>query len=490
MGKRLKEASLIGNYDIIRCYEVDITFHYQIDGGLTNSTITHTKAQFSSLFGQASELLNLQSNCSDVVFATKDILSSLPGVKSIFFRIPMIFTAKTNVIDSQVSTKITACISTLTRKYKGDVESKTPSIFQNGTRYNKYNESTISDKRSCCGKNIPPPCCAVGSVKVSSTKCGCAPGFRYAPGFSSSCLRCPSDTYQDEKGQRECKKCPGEKQTFNKTGVSSESHCLDANPLQIHDQVVKFLPENINNQTVVANVTVSAVLSTLVRPFVFYIERVTQQRQYGEMSRRKQRKVEVGSQCIEPGPCPQISVDFCFEAGTVRPENYFCIHRFTGRIRVTQNFVFKEGEEFELQMRVKDSDQRGITENTAVIRLISGDPCGYVNAIYDEAVKYCIKNSESVDGEKRCLSKQCTKAAHDWKELFHNESKVQKKNCSADTHNLANTLREHPRCGSKQLRPLFPAMLLLVTISTSNVAYGGATANRLADLLILILQYM
>ena len=155
----------------MRCYEVDITFHYQIDGGLTNSTTTNTKVQFSSLFQQVLSHLSHQPGCSDVMVTRKDILSSPPGVKSIFFTIPMIFTASTNVVDGQISTKIVACISTLTASYKGFIDSNTPSISQNGT-HTTYNTSTISEKRSCCGGNIPPPCCTVGSVNVSSSKCG------------------------------------------------------------------------------------------------------------------------------------------------------------------------------------------------------------------------------------------------------------------------------------------------------------------------------
>ncbi|CAH3112291.1 unnamed protein product [Pocillopora meandrina] len=217
------EASLISNYDIMRCYEVDITFHYQIDGGLTNSTITNTKVQFSSLFQQVPGLLSFNPKCSGVVVTRKDILSSPPGVKSIFFTIPMIFTASTNVADGQISTKIVDCISTLTASYKGFIDRNTPSISQNGT-HTTYNTSTISEKRSCCGGNIPPPCCTVGSVNVSSSKCGCLPGFHFVPG--SLCQRCPSDTYQDEQGQSSCKKCPGRKQTFGKTGMTSNSSCL------------------------------------------------------------------------------------------------------------------------------------------------------------------------------------------------------------------------------------------------------------------------
>ena len=196
------------------------------------------------------------------------------------------------------------------------------------------------------------------------------------------------------------------------------------------------------------NVTVTAVLASLVRPFKFYVDNVTQPRLLSrEVSRRKRRRVEVDSQCTHPELCPQMLVDLCFKAGAVKPENYFCIHRFTGRIRVTQDFVFKEGEVFDLQIRVTDSDPRGITVNTAKVKLISGDPCRNVLAIYDEAVKYCIKNSESVDGRKKCLSTQCTLTAHDWKEALNNVSKVPEKDCSADPHNLTVLIRENPLCG-------------------------------------------
>ena len=155
----------------MRCYEVDITFHYQIDGGLTNSTITNTKVQFSSLFQQVPSLLSIHPKCYDVAITRKDILNSLPGVKSIFFTIPMIFTGSKNVEDSQISAMIAGCINTLTTRYQGFIDSNTPNISQNGT-HNTHNASTISKKRSCCGGNIPPPCCAVGSVNVSRSKCG------------------------------------------------------------------------------------------------------------------------------------------------------------------------------------------------------------------------------------------------------------------------------------------------------------------------------
>ena len=223
---------------------------------------------------------------------------------------------------------------------------------------------------------------------------------------------------------------------------------LDTNPLRIDSQVV-FLPENINNETIVVNVTVTTALASLFRPFKFYVDNVTQPRLLSrEVSRRKRRFVVVDF-CIRSSlfyyRCRPL--DLCLTARAVKPENYFCIHRFTGRIRVTQYFVFKEGEVFDLQIRVTDSDPRGITENTARIKLISGDPCRNVLAIYDEAVKYCIKNSESVDGGKKCLSIQCTETAQEWKEALNNASKVPEKDCSADPHNLTVLIREYPLCG-------------------------------------------
>lgn len=124
--------------------------------------------------------------------------------------------------------------------------------------------------------------------------------------------------------------------------------------------------------------------------------------------------------------------------------------------------MFKEGELFDLQIRVTDSDHWGVTENTASIRIISGDLCKNIQEIYDEAVKYCIKlkKSESVDGEKWCLTELCIEAAHDWKEALNNASQVPEKNCSADPHHLATVMREHPRCGKSRIEQSTPSQLL------------------------------
>ena len=166
------DASLIGNYDIKRCYEVDILFHYHIAGGLTSNTTKNTKSDFSSLFNTVSSLLTFVPECSGVITTREEITASPPGVTSIFFKLPIVFTASNHIPDNQVSSNLTSCINAASGSYKGFIDNNIPSITQSGATYKNYNSSTISDKTSCCGGDIPPPCCATGSIKVSSTKCG------------------------------------------------------------------------------------------------------------------------------------------------------------------------------------------------------------------------------------------------------------------------------------------------------------------------------
>ncbi|CAH3112285.1 unnamed protein product, partial [Pocillopora meandrina] len=445
------DASLIANYDVKRCYEVDITFHYEIQGGLTSSTISNTRRTFSGLLSGISTILSTLPACSSVTVTRKDIINSLPGVRSVFFRIPLIFTASTSVPDYEVSKKLFDCISTLSA-YKQFLDSNTPKIKQGDMTYSTYNLSSISNTTSCCGGDIPPPCCAVGSIRINSTKCGdfdshplvrseptllhqetfsggsktriermmkveltltsnrqlkkiqrnlkalnfgvssiqcCLPGFKFVP--DSLCVRCPSDTYQNNQGQRSCEKCPAKKQTFGKTGMTSESNCSDTNPLQLSDQVV-YLPYDIKSETLVTNVTVTGRLESLVQPLLFYMENVTQQQLSRSESKRKRRDID----------------DFC-----------------------------------------EDSDQWGKTENTAKIRFIPRDLCWNLRAIYDVAVKNCLNNSSSVTRQNWCLSERCVKFCHRWKEALINTSRVTlQTNCSFDPHNLAAVMREHPSCPS------------------------------------------
>ena len=157
-----------------RCYEVDITFHHQIQGGLTSSTISNTKRTFNGLFNAISSILSTIPECKEVTVSRKDIDNSPPGVRSVFFRIPLIFTASTSVPENEVSKKLFDCISTLSN-YKQFLDSNTPKIKQGNTTYSTYNLSSISNTTSCCGGDIPPPCCTAGSMRINSAKCGKLP---------------------------------------------------------------------------------------------------------------------------------------------------------------------------------------------------------------------------------------------------------------------------------------------------------------------------
>ena len=204
----------------------------------------------------------------------------------------------------------------------------------------------------------------------------------------------------------------------------------DTNPLQLSDQVV-YLPYDIKSETLVTNVTVTGRLESLVQPLLFYMENVTQQQLSRSESKRKRRDID----------------DFCEGAGTVKPMSYFCVHRLTGGIEVTDDFQFKNGDKFDVKIRVTDSDQWGKTEKTAKIRFISRDLCRNLRAIYDVAVKNCINNSSSVTRQNWCLSEHCVKFGHRWKEALNNTSRVTSQtNCSFDPHNLAAVMREHPSC--------------------------------------------
>lgn len=165
------DASLIANYDIKRCYKLNVTFYYQFPGGLTSSTIANVKAEFAKLFGFIPIAFASLPQCSGVIITREEIATSPPGVSSIFFRIPVIFTASSSVPDNQVSSRITSCINSGVSSYKSYLEGRAPSITESGKTTTLYN-GTISDKKSCCGGDIPPPCCAAGSINVSTTKCG------------------------------------------------------------------------------------------------------------------------------------------------------------------------------------------------------------------------------------------------------------------------------------------------------------------------------
>ena len=164
------DASIIANYDIKRCYEVDVTIHYRIPEGLTLSHY-NVSTRFARLFLVVTSIQRF-SQCSGISVTKGVLQTSPPGQSTVFVKQTVIFTASARVPDAAVPTKLTTCITYAKNLGKRILDPNIPSLSQNGVTYQAYNKSTISDKRSCCGGDIPPPCCAVGSVKVSSTECG------------------------------------------------------------------------------------------------------------------------------------------------------------------------------------------------------------------------------------------------------------------------------------------------------------------------------
>jgi len=435
------DASSVGNYDIQRCYKVNVTFHYQFPGGLTSGTIASQRSKFSSIFSTVSRFLGLVSQCRGVSLSRKDIVTSPPEESNVFFTLPIVFTASSSIADNQVSSKLTECIDEL-KSYKGTLDTIAPTITQGGQSQRPSKPSTITDKESCCGGDIPPPCCAMGAIKVSSTKCGCLPGFYFVP--NRLCVRCPADTYQEKQGKKECDKCPSKKQTFGKTGMTSKSNCSDTNPLQLHIKTYGYLPHNTRAGTVIGNVTVTGKPNSLFQPFLYYIDSITQrQLQSGDKQRQQSRKNPLKRRRRD-------GHDICEGAGTIEPQNYFCIYRQSGYIEATQHFAFVDGEEFDLAIRVTDSDPWGKTENTARIKLISRDQCKEIQSYYEEAVKFCSNISLAVIGEAlSCPSIDCLQPLYSWRQTLNKSSDELRKKCSSDPKNMDALKQKYASCIGK-----------------------------------------
>ena len=207
----------------------------------------------------------------------------------------------------------------------------------------------------------------------------------------------------------------------------------DTNPLQLREQTF-YLPYGNKSGTVVANVTVTRQLASLVQPFLFYIISVTQpgKQSRGSLKRRRRRDI----------------VDVCEEAGTIVPLNYFCIHRLSGQIKVTRDFVFKDGEEFDLEIRVTDSDQWGKTENKAIFKIISRDECKDIRVIYNEAVRFCSGVSPANGQISSCPSAQCLEPLYKWREAV-NASEKFRTDCASDPDNMESVIQQFSSCIGK-----------------------------------------
>ena len=167
----LADPPLIGNYDVKRCYVLDVIFNYRIPGGLTVNTTRDVIGEFQSLFLVVQNLFLSLQQCKEVIVTIGNITSSPPGVSLVYFRVPLTFTASNNIADDQVAINVTTCVNAANVSLKGYIDRSAPNITQNKTTY-QINQPSSLEKKSCCGGDIPPPCCAVGSIKVSNTSCG------------------------------------------------------------------------------------------------------------------------------------------------------------------------------------------------------------------------------------------------------------------------------------------------------------------------------
>ena len=162
---------MIGNYDVKRCYVLDVIFNYRIPGGLTVNTTRNVIGEFQNLFLVVQNLYLSLQQCKEVIITIGNITSSPPGVSLVYFRVPLTFTASNNIADDQVAINVTTCVNAANVSLKGYIDRSAPNITQNKTTY-QINQPSSLEKKSCCGGDIPPPCCAVGSIKVSNTSCG------------------------------------------------------------------------------------------------------------------------------------------------------------------------------------------------------------------------------------------------------------------------------------------------------------------------------
>ena len=216
----------------------------------------------------------------------------------------------------------------------------------------------------------------------------------------------------------------------------------DTNPLQLRINTNVYLPHNIKARTVIGNVTVTGDHATLVQPFLYYIDSVTQRQQSGGRQRGRgpnnlKRRRRDGH-------------DICEGAGTIKPKNYFCIYRQSGYIEVTKDFVFVDGEEFDLTIRVTDSDPWGITESTASVQLILRDQCKEIRRYYDEAVKFCSNVSSAVIGEAlSCPSIDCLRPLYSWRQALNKSSEEMRTKCSSDPQNMDALKQKYASCIGK-----------------------------------------
>ena len=238
--------------------------------------------------------------------------------------------------------------------------------------------------------------------------------------------------------------------------------CTDTNPLQLRATTYPYLPHNIRADTVVGNVTVTGNIASLVPPFLYYLDSVTQSGQR-PVPPRRQSRIKLKRRRRDNG-------DTCEEAGTIKPRNYFCVHRLSGKIKVTQDFVFMDGEEFDLVVRVTDSDPWGKTENKVTIKMLSSDQCKEIRIYYDEASTFCSNVSSAASGKAfKCPSMNCLLPLFNWQRALNKSSEKLQEECSTDPKNLEATKRHCSSCIGKLM--LYPDLHISLVARRSGVSH-------------------
>ena len=223
----------------------------------------------------------------------------------------------------------------------------------------------------------------------------------------------------------------------------------DANPIKLQIDAQRYLPFGIQAGSVVANVTVTTSIN-LMQPFRYYIDGVTQrcplcsgQRHQSRSILKRRRRDEDDDDDDDDDD----NKDVCENAGSVEPQNYFCINRFSGSIRIANDFVFMDGEEYVLSVRVTDSDNRGRTENIASVTFISRDMCNEIRRLYYQTVPACRNVSGVLRGEAfHCPSITCLQPLYNWQMALTRSSEALRKSCSFDPQSMLALKQKYWSC--------------------------------------------
>ena len=185
-------------------------------------------------------------------------------------------------------------------------------------------------------------------------------------------------------------------------------------------------------------------LAKLKQPFKYYIDRVTQRSPSRSSQRRQSRRIRRDDDDDDDDDDEK---DECKDTGSVEPHNYFCIHRLNGSIRVSQDFVFVDGKEYTLSIRVTDSGDHGRTENTGSVTFILRDECKEIRRFYHQTATACQKYVGVSLGEiLRCPSISCLQPLYNWQMALSTSSGTLRDKCSFDPQNMDTLRQQYSSC--------------------------------------------